>query len=87
VLVRGSQIAQLEQALSILLGRNPGPITRGKAIDDLYARIAEGRLTGFVSGLGAASADAVYGSIAAFGLTAISAFLVTQILWILCIFF
>ena len=43
--------------------------------------LAEGRLTGFVSGLGAASADAVYGSIAAFGLTAISAFLVTQILW------
>lgn len=30
-----SQIAQLEHALSILLGRNPGPITRGKAIDDL----------------------------------------------------
>jgi threonine/homoserine/homoserine lactone efflux protein len=44
--------------------------------------LAEGRLTGFVSGLGAASADAVYGSIAAFGLTAISAFLVTQILWL-----
>jgi threonine/homoserine/homoserine lactone efflux protein len=44
--------------------------------------LAEGRLTGFVSGLGAASADAVYGSIAAFGLTAVSAFLVTQILWL-----
>ena len=44
--------------------------------------LAEGRLTGFVSGFGAASADAVYGSIAAFGLTAISAFLVTQILWL-----
>lgn len=44
--------------------------------------LAEGRLTGFISGLGAASADAVYGSIAAFGLTAISAFLVTQILWL-----
>jgi threonine/homoserine/homoserine lactone efflux protein len=43
--------------------------------------LAEGRLTGFISGLGAASADAVYGSIAAFGLTAISAFLVNQLLW------
>ena len=43
--------------------------------------LAEGRLTGFISGLGAASADAVYGSIAAFGLTAISSFLVTQLLW------
>src|SRR5512143_1416703 len=30
-----SQIAQLEQAISILLGRNPGPITRGKSIDEL----------------------------------------------------
>lgn len=30
-----SQIAQLENALSILLGRNPGPIARGKTINDL----------------------------------------------------
>jgi len=29
-----SQIAQTETALSILLGRNPGPIARGKPIDD-----------------------------------------------------
>jgi len=29
------QIAQTENALSILLGRNPGPIPRGKSIDDL----------------------------------------------------
>ena len=34
--------------------------------------LADGRPVGFVSGLGAASADAVYGSVAAFGLTAIS---------------
>jgi multidrug efflux system outer membrane protein len=30
-----SQIAQLENALSILLGRNPGPIPRGKTIQEL----------------------------------------------------
>jgi multidrug efflux system outer membrane protein len=30
-----SQIAQLETALSILAGRNPGPIARGKAIAEL----------------------------------------------------
>jgi len=30
-----SQIAQTETALSILVGRNPGPIARGKSIDDL----------------------------------------------------
>ena len=29
------QIAQTENALSILLGRNPGPIARGKSIDEL----------------------------------------------------
>lgn len=33
--------------------------------------LAEGRLTGFLSGLGAASADMFYGAVAAFGLTAV----------------
>ncbi len=37
--------------------------------------LAEGRMSGFVSGLGAATADAFYGFVAAFGLTAISGFL------------
>ncbi len=40
--------------------------------------LAEGRLTGFLSGLGAATADATYGAVAAFGLTAISSLLVHQ---------
>ncbi len=40
--------------------------------------LAEGRAVGFASGLGAATADAIYGSIAAFGLTLISAFLISQ---------
>ena len=30
-----SQIAQTENALSVLLGRNPGPIARGKSIHEL----------------------------------------------------
>ena len=30
-----SQIAQTENALSVLLGRNPGPIPRGKSIYEL----------------------------------------------------
>lgn len=34
--------------------------------------LANGRLTGFVSGSGAATADAIYAAIAAFGLTALS---------------
>ncbi|MCO6449917.1 MAG: LysE family transporter [Caldilineales bacterium] len=40
--------------------------------------LAEGRVAGFVSGLGAATADAMYGSVAALGLTVISAFLIQQ---------
>jgi threonine/homoserine/homoserine lactone efflux protein len=40
--------------------------------------LAEGRLAGLVSGLGAATADAVYGSIAGFGLTVVTAFLIDQ---------
>jgi len=44
--------------------------------------LAEGRLSGFVSGLGAATADAIYGVIAGFGLTFISGFLVAQQNWL-----
>ena len=44
--------------------------------------LAEGRQAGFVSGLGAATADALYGAIAAFGLTYISIFLVNQSFWL-----
>ena len=43
--------------------------------------IAYGKLNGLVTGLGAASADAVYGFVAAFGLTFISNFLVAQQTW------
>jgi threonine/homoserine/homoserine lactone efflux protein len=44
--------------------------------------IAEGRLTGFLSGLGAATADMLYGSIAAFGLTALQNLLLDQAVWL-----
>jgi threonine/homoserine/homoserine lactone efflux protein len=44
--------------------------------------LAEGRLVGFVSGLGAATADAAYGMVAAFGLTAVSSAFVSHQLWI-----
>ena len=43
--------------------------------------LSSGRMFGLLSGLGAATADALYGSIAAFGLTFISAFLVQQQIW------
>lgn len=44
--------------------------------------LAEGRLYGFVSGLGAATADSLYGTVAAFGLTAVSGALVQQQGWL-----
>src|SRR3954471_19787875 len=40
--------------------------------------LADGRLAGFVSGLGAATADGFYGAVAAFGLTLITNALVEQ---------
>jgi threonine/homoserine/homoserine lactone efflux protein len=43
--------------------------------------LAEGRLSGFISGMGAASADAIYGVVAGFGLTLIAEFLVAQQQW------
>lgn len=44
--------------------------------------LADGRAAGLVSGLGAASADACYGFIAAFGLTFVSNILIDQKLWL-----
>jgi len=43
--------------------------------------LSEGRAAGLVSGLGAATADGIYGSIAGFGLTFVSTFLVSQQRW------
>ncbi len=44
--------------------------------------LADGRLHGLVSGLGAATADAVYGCVAAFGLAFVSDLLVQQQIWL-----
>jgi threonine/homoserine/homoserine lactone efflux protein len=48
-----------------------GPI----AVLCVHRTISHGKLAGFLSGLGAAVADAIYGTLAAFGVTVISAFL------------
>jgi threonine/homoserine/homoserine lactone efflux protein len=42
----------------------------------------QGQLVGLASGLGAATADAFYGAVAAFGLTLVSAFLIEQQFWL-----
>lgn len=44
--------------------------------------LAEGRGAGLASGLGAATADALYGAVAGFGLTALSTLLVQQQTWL-----
>jgi len=44
--------------------------------------LAEGKLKGFLSGMGAASADMVYGAIAAFGLTVVTDLLVDNVFWL-----
>jgi threonine/homoserine/homoserine lactone efflux protein len=44
--------------------------------------LADGRASGLISGLGAATADAIYGCIAGFGLTFISNVLVSQQIWL-----
>lgn len=44
--------------------------------------LSAGRTAGLVSGLGAATADALYGAAAAFGLTALTALLTAQARWL-----
>jgi threonine/homoserine/homoserine lactone efflux protein len=44
--------------------------------------LTEGRLSGLVSGLGAATADAIYGWVAGFGVTLVSGFMVDQQAWL-----
>jgi threonine/homoserine/homoserine lactone efflux protein len=43
--------------------------------------LSDGRAVGLISGLGAATADSVYGAVAALGLTVVSSFLVDQQTW------
>jgi threonine/homoserine/homoserine lactone efflux protein len=44
--------------------------------------LSDGRMIGFLSGLGAATADMIYGAIAAFGITAVQSILVSQQHWL-----
>ena len=54
-----------------------GPI----ALMTIQRTLNQGRAIGLATGLGAATADLVYGSIAAFGLTLISGFLIDHKIW------
>jgi len=55
-----------------------GPI----AVLCIRRSLADGRMVGLATGLGAATADAMYGSVAAFGLTAVSGVLVARKFWL-----
>lgn len=44
--------------------------------------LAQGRISGLLSGLGTATADAIYSIIAAFGLTIVNNMLISQKYWI-----
>jgi threonine/homoserine/homoserine lactone efflux protein len=65
-------------ALGFLIAAPVGPI----GVLCIRRTLSDGRLAGLVSGLGAATADAFYGTVAGFGLTAISAVLVEQHFWL-----
>jgi threonine/homoserine/homoserine lactone efflux protein len=65
-------------ALGFAIAAPVGPI----GVLCIRRTLAQGRAAGLLSGLGAATADALYGSVAAFGLTAISGLLVAQQTWL-----
>lgn len=64
-------------AFGFLLAGSVGPLW----ILCFRRTLAHGRLFGFVSGMGVATADALYGFVAAFGLTTVSGFLLAQKFW------
>lgn len=65
-------------AFGFLLAATVGPMW----VLCLRRTLAAGTLVGLASGLGIAVADAVYGALAAFGLTAVSSFLLGQGYWL-----
>jgi threonine/homoserine/homoserine lactone efflux protein len=65
-------------ALGLAIAAPVGPI----GVLCIRRTLADGRTAGLVSGLGAATADAAYGAIAAFGLTLVSSLLLGARLWV-----
>ena len=66
----------------LLIGLSIAAAVGPMSILCMQRTIHKGQRYGLVSGLGIATADALYGSIAAFGLTLVSNFLVSQQFWI-----
>ena len=66
----------------LVIGLSIAAVVGPMCILCIQRTVSRGQLYGLVSGMGIATADAVYGSIAAFGLTIITSFLVSQQGWI-----
>ena len=64
--------------VGFLMATPVGPI----AVLCIQRTLNQGKIHGIVSGLGAATADAIYSFIAAFGLTVISNFLFKEQIWL-----
>ena len=66
----------------LLIGLSIAATVGPMSILCIQRTLNKGQLYGLVSGLGIATADGVYGSIAAFGLTLITSFLIHEQIWI-----
>ena len=73
-----SELALKGLAFGFILAATVGPMW----VLCLRRTLASGALAGLASGMGIAVADGFYGAVAAFGLTAISGFLLAQSFWI-----
>src|SRR5205823_6085743 len=69
-------------ARGLLIGLSIAAVVGPMSILCMQRTLNFGQRYGLISGLGIATADAVYGSIAAFGVTVIASFLVSQQVWI-----
>ena len=64
--------------IGLIVAAPLGPI----GIISLQRTLSKGYLAGLFSGLGISTADAIYGALATFGVTAVSGFLLSQELWL-----
>lgn len=69
-------------ARGLLIGLSIAAVVGPMSVLCIQRTLQKGQRYGLISGMGVATADAVYGCIAGFGLTLISNFLVSQQLWI-----
>jgi len=67
---------------SFIIGLSIAAVVGPISVLCIQRTLSRGYVYGLISGLGVATADGTYGSIAAFGLTAISTFLVNEEVWI-----